>query len=149
MVIGDPENVDAQYRTEFSVKALTDKGIAVEELVAQRGDWDQAKGQEIVAAALTQYGDTIEVVFCNNDAMALGARQAIESAGRKVGTDIYLVGVDALAEVVSAVETGAITGTVLNDHIGQAHTAAEVAVKAVNGDALDKNYTVDYVKVTK
>ena len=149
MVIGDPENVDAQYRTEFSVKALTDAGIVVEELVAQRGDWDQAKGQEIVAAALTQYGEAVEVVFCNNDAMALGARQAIESAGRVVGTDIYLVGVDALAEVVDAVEAGAITGTVLNDHIGQANTAADVAVKAINGEALDKNYTVDYVKVTK
>ncbi len=149
MVIGDPENVDAQYRTEFSVKALTDAGITVEELVAQRGDWDQAKGQEIVAAALTQYGDAVEVVFCNNDAMALGARQAIQSAGRTVGTDIYLVGVDALDEVVSYVQTGEITGTVLNDHIGQANTAADVAVKAVNGEALDKNYTVDYVKVTK
>jgi len=149
MVIGDPENVDAQYRTEFSVKALTDNGIVVEELVAQRGDWDQAKGQEIVAAALTQFGAGVEVVFCNNDAMALGARQAIESAGRVVGEDIYLVGVDALAEVVSYVKSGAITGTVLNDHIGQANTAADVAVKAVNGEALEKNYTVDYVKVTK
>lgn len=149
MVIGDPENVDAQYRTEFSIKALKDKGVEVEELVAQRGDWDQAKGQEIVAAALTQYGDQIEVVFCNNDAMALGARQAIQAAGRTVGEDIYLVGVDALEEVVAYVESGEITGTVLNDHIGQAHTAAEVAIKAVNGETLEKNYTVDYVKVTK
>ncbi len=149
MVIGDPENVDAQYRTEYSVKALTDKGIAVEELVAQRGDWDQAKGQEIVASALTQYGDQIEVVFCNNDAMALGARQAIQAAGRTVGKDIYLVGVDALDEVVSYVESGEITGTVLNDHVGQAQTAADVAAKAVNGEAIVKNYTVDYVKVTK
>ncbi len=149
MVIGDPENVDAQYRTEYSIKALTDAGVQVEELVAQRGDWDQAKGQEIVAAALTQYGDQIEVVFCNNDAMALGARQAIEAAGRTVGEDIYLVGVDALEEVVKLVNEGKITGTVLNDHVGQAHTAAEVAIKAVNGEALEKNYTVDYVKVTK
>ena len=149
MVIGDPENVDAQYRTEFSVKALTDAGVEVEELVAQRGDWDQAKGQEIVAAALTQYGEQIEVVFCNNDAMALGARQAIEAAGRVVNEDIYLLGVDALDEVVEYVNAGKITGTVLNDHIGQAQTAADVAVKAVNGDALDKNYTVNYVKVTK
>jgi len=149
MVIGDPENVDAQYRTEFSIKALTDKGVQVEELVAQRGDWDQAKGQEIVAAALTQYGEQIEVVFCNNDAMALGARQAIQAAGRTVGKDIYLVGVDALEEVVAYVESGEITGTVLNDHVGQAHTAAEVAIKAINNEPLEKNYTVDYVKVTK
>ena len=61
MVIGDPENVDAQYRTEFSIKALTDNGVEVEELVAQRGDWDQAKGQEIVAAALTQYGEQLKL----------------------------------------------------------------------------------------
>lgn len=149
MVIGDPENVDAQYRTEFSIKAVTDSGMAVKELVAQRGDWDQAKGQEIVASALAQFGADIEVVFCNNDAMALGALQAIEAAGRVVGTDIYLVGVDALDEVVSLVNEGKITGTVLNDHIGQSHTAADVAAKAVKGEALEKNYTVDYVKVIK
>ena len=32
MIEGDPENVDAQYRTEFSVKALEDAGLEVEEL---------------------------------------------------------------------------------------------------------------------
>lgn len=149
MVIGDPENVDAQYRTEFSIKALTDSGMEVEELVAQRGDWDQAKGQEIVAAALTQYGEKVEVVFCNNDAMALGAFQAIEANGRVVGEDIYLVGVDALDEAVALVDEGKMTGTVLNDSETQAHTAADVAVKAVLGEELEKNYTVDYVKVTK
>ena len=46
MIQGDPENVDAQYRTEFSVKALTDAGMEVEELDLQRGDWDRNKGQE-------------------------------------------------------------------------------------------------------
>ena len=96
MIQGDPENVDAQYRTEFSVKALTDAGVEVEELLKQRGDWDQAKAQQIAQDALNQYGDKIEVIFCNNDAMALGALQAIEAAGRKVNEDIYLVGVDAL-----------------------------------------------------
>ena len=93
MVVGDPENPDAQYRTEYSIKALTDAGVQVKELVKNVGNWDQTKGQEIVAAALTQYGDQIEVVFCNNDGMALGAAAAIEAAGRKVGEDIYLLGV--------------------------------------------------------
>lgn len=100
MVQGDPENIDAQYRTEYSIKALTDAGVEVDELLLQRGDWDQAKGQQIVQDALTQYGDDVEVVFCNNDAMALGALQAIQAAGRTVGKDIYLVGVDALTDAV-------------------------------------------------
>ena len=149
MVVGDPENPDAQYRTEFSVKALTDAGIEVEELDKQVGNWQQPEGERIVANALTQYGDAVEVVFCNNDAMALGAAAAITAAGRTVGKDIYLLGVDALAECVEMVNNGEMTGTVLNDHIGQSHTAVDVAVKALNGEAIDNYYWVNYVKVTK
>ena len=147
MVVGDPENPDAQYRTEYSVKALTDAGVQVKELVKNVGNWDQTKGQEIVAAALTQYGDEIEVVFCNNDGMALGAAAAIEAAGRKVGEDIYLLGVDALDECQEMVQKGTMTGTVLNDHIGQSHKAVDVAIQALNGEPIDNYYWVDYVKV--
>ena len=149
MIEGDPENIDAQYRTEFSVKALTDAGIEVECLDDQVGNWDQTKGQELCANALTAYGDSIEVVFCNNDAMALGAATAIQTAGRTVGKDIYLLGVDALEEAVELVKEGEMTGTVLNDHIGQSHTAVDVAVKLLNGEDIDNYYWVDYVKVNK
>ena len=149
MIMGDPENVDAQYRTEFSIKALTDAGLTVNKLFEQRGDWDQTKGQELAATALSQYGDDVDVIFCNNDAMALGAYQAIVDAGRTVGQDIYLVGVDALDECQAMVQDGTMTGTVLNDHIGQSHTAADVALLAAKGEKMEKYYWVDYVKVTK
>ncbi|MCI8512536.1 MAG: substrate-binding domain-containing protein [Lachnospiraceae bacterium] len=149
MIQGDPENVDAQYRTEFSVKALTDAGMEVEELLMQRGDWDQAKAQQIAQDALTQHGDKIEVIFCNNDAMALGALQAIEAAGRKVNEDIYLVGVDALTEAVQNVIDGKQTGTVFNDHFAQAHTAGDIAVKFLAGETVEPVNMVDYSKVTQ
>ena len=147
MLVGDPENPDAQYRTEYSIKALTDAGIESKCLVEQIGMWDTAKGQEITSSALAQYGDEIEVVFSNNDGMALGAAAAIEAAGRKVGEDIYLVGVDALEECQEMIANGEMTGTVLNDHIGQSHTAVDVAIKCLNGEAIDNYYWVDYVKV--
>ena len=149
MIEGDPENIDAQYRTEFSVKALTDAGIEVECLDDQVGNWDQTKGQELCANALTSYGDAVEVVFCNNDAMALGAATAITTAGRKVGEDIYLLGVDALEEAVQLVKDGEMTGTVLNDHIGQSHAAVDAAVKLLNGEEVENYYIIDYVKVNK
>ena len=147
MIVGDPENPDAQYRTEYSIKALTDAGVTVNCLVEQVGNWDQTKGQEIAASALAQYGDQIEVIFCNNDGMALGAAAAIEAAGRVVGEDIYLLGVDALAECQEMVQNGTMTGTVLNDHIGQSHAAVDAAIAALNGEALQNYYWVDYVKV--
>ncbi len=149
MITGDPENVDAQYRTEFSVKALQDAGIKTKELFNQRGDWAQERGQELAATALANFGAEVDVIFCNNDAMALGAAQAITAAGRTVGKDIYLVGVDALEEAQSLVESGKMTGTVLNDHTAQAQKAVDVALQAVNGETIEKNYTIDYVKITK
>ena len=149
MLVGDPDNVDAKYRTEFSIKAMEDAGHTVEKLVEQRGDWDTAKGQQITADALSQYGMGVEVIFANNDGMALGAVQALKDAGRTVGTDVYLVGVDALPEVVELVNNGGMTGTVLNDHVGQSHAAVDAAVKALNGETLEQYYWVDYVKVVK
>lgn len=149
MVEGDPENVDAQYRTEFSVKALTDAGLEVECLSDQVGNWQQDQAQAIVANALAQYGNDVEVVFCNNDAMALGALQAIQAADRTVGEDIYLVGVDALSEALENVLAGTMTGTVFNDHFSQSHGAADAAINYLTGAGNEHYIGCDYVKVTQ
>ena len=151
MIQGDPENIDAQLRTEYSVKALTDAGMEVEELDLQRGDWDREKGQTICANDLAQFGDQIEVVFCNNDDMAIGALQAIQAAGRTVNEDIYLVGVDALDAALNEVKAGNMTGTVLNDAKGQAQGAVAEMEKLLSGTTYasgSQSVYVDYVKVT-
>mgnify|MGYP000758155759 CR=1 FL=1 len=149
MIEGDPENVDAKYRTEFSVKALEDAGLEVNQLDDQVGNWDQATAQQLVANDLSQFGDDVEVVFCNNDAMALGALQSIEAAGRTVGDDIFLVGVDALSEALEDVIAGTMTGTVFNDHFSQSHGAADAAINFINGETNEYYIGCDYVKVTK
>lgn len=148
MIEGDPENVDAQYRTQYSIQALTDAGLEVNCLDDEVGNWDQATAQQLVANALSQYDDDVEVVFCNNDAMALGALQSIQSAGRTVGKDIYLVGVDALEEALEDVIAGTITGTVFNDHFAQSHGAADAAVNFISGATNEYYIGCDYVKVT-
>ena len=147
MLVGDPENTDAQYRTEFSIKALTDAGIEVDRLFEQRGDWEQSKGQELAANALAQFGNQIDVIFANNDGMAMGAIEAIKAANRTVGKDIYLVGVDAIPEAIDAIKAGNMTGTVLNDHIGQSHSAVNAALLFILGADVQTYYWVNYQKV--
>lgn len=149
MLQGEPENIDTQYRTAYSVKALEDAGVKTRELMAQRGDWSQSQGQKIMEEALDEFGDEIEVVFCNNDAMALGALEAIREADRTVGEDIYLTGVDALEEAVQSVVDGEFTGTVFNDYFSQSHGAAELAVKFLKGEETEPVTLVDYIKVTQ
>ncbi|WP_026527584.1 substrate-binding domain-containing protein [Butyrivibrio sp. VCD2006] len=147
MVQGDPENIDAQYRTDFSIKAIEDAGMETKCVASDVGNWEKEQAKTIVADALAAHPET-EVVFCNNDAMALGALESIESAGRTVGTDIYLVGVDALIEALEDVIDGKMTGTVFNDHFSQAHSAADAAINYVKGQSNDHYIGCDYVKIT-
>lgn len=149
MIMGDPENSDAQYRTEYSIKYLTDAGRTVKELYKETGNWDQTKGQELVATALEKFGDEIEVVFCNNDGMALGAYEAIKGAGRTVGKDIYLVGVDDLPEASAMIKEGTMTGSVLNDDINQCKACCDSLLKMMNGEVITEkvNY-VDYLLIS-
>lgn len=51
------------------------------------GDFTQAKGKEVMESLLRRYNN-INVVYCENDNEAFGAIQAIEAAGKKVGSDI-------------------------------------------------------------
>ena len=56
-------------------------------LAQQSGEFTQAKGQEVMESILKQY-DNINVVYCENDNEAFGAIDAIEAAGKTVGSDI-------------------------------------------------------------
>lgn len=56
-------------------------------LEERTGDFTQAKGKEVMEYFLNQY-DNINVVYCENDNEALGAIEAIEASGKKVGSNI-------------------------------------------------------------
>lgn len=144
MLMGQEIHQDAALRTEFSIKKVTESGIKVEKLFEERGNWDRVLGQEKTAAAIAQFGDKIEVVFGNNDDMALGAIEALKAANMVVP----VIGVDATAPALDALAAGDLAGTVLNDSVGQAHTSVDKALALLAGETLEKEYWVPYVKVT-
>ena len=51
------------------------------------GDFTETKGREVMGALLKRFSD-INSVYCENDNEAIGAIDAIESAGKKAGSDI-------------------------------------------------------------
>ena len=72
-------------RTNALQKAALENGW---ELLAEvSGDFTQAKSREVMKKLLVEY-DNINVVYCENDNEALGAIEAIEAAGKKVGKNI-------------------------------------------------------------
>jgi methyl-galactoside transport system substrate-binding protein len=139
MLKGEPGHQDAELRTEYSIKAVEDAGIKVEKLAEDTGMWDRVKGQEKMAAFLAKHGDSIEAVFANNDDMALGAIEALKAAGYfKDGKFMPVVGVDATAPALQALEEGTLLGTVLNDAKNQGRATFNIAYVLGKGETPTK-----------
>lgn len=121
MLEGEPGHQDALLRTEYSIKALTQRGLEVEKLANASANWERGQGATKMSQWLEEFGfGAIEVVFANNDDMALGAIDACLSAGMSEGELPFIVGVDATPPALEAVAAGTLKGTVLNDAAGQA-----------------------------
>jgi len=157
---GEPGHPDAEARTKYAVETVKEAGIQVEELELQTGMWDSVKGKELMDAWISKHGDKIEMVICNNDAMALGAIQSLKANGYFTG-DKYMpvVGVDAIPDALEQIKSGLMLGTVLNDAKNQGAATAQLAINAANGkDPLEgtqwklddkKAVRVPYVQITK
>lgn len=127
---GEPGHPDAEARTKFSVETIKKAGIEVEELMLDTAMWDTAQAKDKMQAWLSgPKGKNIEVVITNNDAMAMGAIEAMKAQGDVLPT----FGVDALPEALQLIKKGLLQGTVLNDGPGQAKAVYKLAANLAAG----------------
>lgn len=133
MLEGEPGHQDALLRTEYCVKTLSDAGVAVEKLASDNADWVRGQATLQMQQWLETFGDEIEVVFANNDDMALGAIDACLSAGMKEAELPFIVGVDATPPALEAVAAGTLKGTVQNDAAGQAESILDLCCALARG----------------
>ncbi|MDR3337051.1 MAG: galactose/glucose ABC transporter substrate-binding protein MglB [Treponema sp.] len=159
MLKGEPGHQDAELRTEFSIKAVTAAGIKVQLLAEDTAMWDRPRAVEKMDAFWARFGDQIEVVFCNNDDMALGAIESLRKAGFFTGGKyLPVVGVDATAPALQALSEGTLLGTVLNDAQSQGKATFDLSYALATGanpanagwKVTDGKYVwVPYQKVTR
>ncbi|MDD7593126.1 MAG: ribose ABC transporter substrate-binding protein RbsB [Peptoniphilaceae bacterium] len=116
----------------------------IEVVAKQTANFDRTEGLNVMENIL-QAQPEIDAVFAHNDEMALGALEAIEGSGR----EILVVGFDATDDAVKAVEDGRMTATVAQQPQLMGEMAIEYALKAINGETLEKSIPVDLQLVTK
>lgn len=140
MLEGEQGHQDALIRTEYSVKVLTDAGVSVEKLVSDTASWNRSLGAGRMSQWLEQpYGNQIEVLFSNNDDMALGAIDAMRELDLQ--NRPLVVGIDGTAPALEAMATGELYATVKNDETGQAKAIVDLALALYQGE--DPSQTVD------
>ncbi|WMJ21843.1 galactose ABC transporter substrate-binding protein [Paludicola sp. MB14-C6] len=135
MLEGEPGHQDALLRTEYSVKAVTQAGIEVQKLANDTANWQRGQACTKMTQWITKFGDKIEVIFSNNDDMALGAIDAYNILNIEKEKMPLIIGVDATPPALNAIHTGTLTGTVLSDAKGQAQAMLELSYCL----AFDKN----------
>ncbi|MDL2324242.1 galactose ABC transporter substrate-binding protein [Ruminococcaceae bacterium OttesenSCG-928-A16] len=140
MLEGEAGHQDAVVRTEYSVSTLIAEGYAVERLEDEIANWSRAQAETKMAQWLATHGGAIEVVFANNDDMALGAIDALKKAN--VERWPLVVGIDGTPVGMQAVREGTMTGTALNDANGQAQALMELAFSLAMGQPLPAEFTL-------
>jgi inositol transport system substrate-binding protein len=132
-------------RTRGVEEIIAEKYPAVKVLAKETGNWARDQGLTVAQNMLTAYPD-LQAILSNNDEMALGALEAIRTAGR---TGIVVMGTDGTPDAYAAVRDGRMAATVLQDASGQGRGAADYAHRLMSGEKLESINWVPYVLVNK
>ena len=111
--------------------SVVDRYPELKMVAQQSADFDRAKALEVMEPIL-QANPDINAVFCGNDAMAMGAYQALLSAGKDKAVKVF--GFDGADDVVNMIKEGKIVATGMQFPKLMAQTAAESADKYLKGD---------------
>lgn len=105
VLLGTP-GVHANHRLEGFLEAL--KGTDWEIVATQEADWVRDKGQS-VAETILQANRDLDLIYGQNDEMALGAYQAVVDRG--LTNQVSVVGLDGVYAAVKSVQAGELTAT--------------------------------------
>jgi ribose transport system substrate-binding protein len=115
-------------------------------VASQPANWERDQGFNVFQNMLQAHPD-IDSVFACSDLMALGAIEAIRSAG-KTGT-ITVIGFDALDDAKKAIAAGTMAASVAQFPAEMGKAAVESAVKVIRGESLPADINVKLALVTK
>jgi ABC-type sugar transport system substrate-binding protein len=111
--------------------SVVDRYPGLKMVARQPADFDRAKAMEVLETLLQKNPD-VNAVFCGNDAMAMGAYQALLAAGKADKVKIF--GFDGADDVVKLIAEGKIAATGMQFPKLMARTAADGADKYIKGE---------------
>jgi inositol transport system substrate-binding protein len=126
-ILGNEATVE---RTDGVKDTINEQFPDIEVLAEESADWQRDQAVSLVENWLLTYGEDINAIVSNNDEMALGALQAIQSNNRE---DVFVIGVDAISDALQSIEAGELDATMFQDAEGQGQTAIDVMQELLSG----------------
>lgn len=116
-------------------RSVADRDLNV--IARQTANFDRTQGLNVMENLLQGHKE-IDAVFAQNDEMALGAIEAINSSGR----DILVVGFDGNDDAIKAVQDGRLGATIAQQPELIGKEAVVAASKILKGEKVDKKISV-------
>jgi ribose transport system substrate-binding protein len=110
--------------------SVVDRYPGLKMVAQQSGEFDRAKGMEVMESIL-QAHPNLRGVFCGNDAMAMGAYQALVTAGKMDQVKVF--GFEGADDVVRSIAEGKIVATGMQFPKKMAQQSAEFADQYIKG----------------
>ena len=148
ILMGQLGTTGQRGRTQAAHEVLASdqcKGIRV--LDEQSGNWMRTPGLDLMTNWLTA-GMKPDAVIANNDEMALGAIQALKSAGVPMD-QVVVGGVDATQDAMTALKSGDLDVTVFQNAKGQGVGAVDTVLKIIRGQPFAQKTFIPFELVTK
>ena len=115
----------------LGMKDVFDANPGIEVVASLSADWDREKGMKVAEDLLQAHPD-LDVFVASNDEMAMGALQAVKSAG-KLG-QVAVVGDDAIPAALEALQKGELLATIDGNTDKVGYQAVQAAYEyLVNG----------------
>jgi len=138
---GEHGHQDAEKRTDNSLNHLRELGFNVNVLATRSANWRRQDAYDVMRSLYAQFGCSIDLVFANNDDMALGAIDFLLNASIFVEgaceQPFVIISVDGTPVGLDAVYRGLIWGTVHNNIAVQSSAILTLADYIVNGRDMD------------
>ncbi|KAA0694385.1 sugar ABC transporter substrate-binding protein [Neorhizobium sp. P12A] len=147
ILMGDLAHQASHDRTDSFKGALTAgdcKGTTIAD--EQSALWQRTNAMDMTTNWITA-GRPIDVVFANNDEMALGAVQALKASGMSMKDEV-VIGIDATQDGLAAMAAGDLAATVFQNAKGQSASAVDAAVAFARGKPVEKEVMVPFELVT-
>ncbi len=134
MLQGKTNNQAAINRSIYPISTLNDNNIQTQQLALTVCNWNQECAKSAISSLFLRYDGNIEAIIANNDAMAIGAIEALQSYGYNKGDKtktIPVVGIDAIPEAKELINKGFMTGTVTQDPKALANALYSIGLNLV------------------
>ena len=147
ILMGDLAHQASRDRTSSFKDALAAgecKGVTIAD--EQSAAWTRTNAMDMTTNWITA-GRPLDVVFANNDEMAIGAIQALKAAGASMD-DVIVIGIDATQDGLASMAAGDLDATVFQNAKAQSASAVDAAVALKRGEPVEKQVWVPFELVT-